>query len=96
VTSFRVLFRYSFEAVDEILQFLSSTPNSCECFEIRAGLLNECVILMLYHPAWKVIDKKCKEVLSYEDCRICQAACRLIEISNQKYVCNSGKITINN
>jgi len=55
VTCFRVLFRYSFEAVDEILQFLFSAPNSCECFEIRAGLLTECVILMLYQPAWQLL-----------------------------------------
>jgi hypothetical protein len=44
VTCFRVFFRYSFEAVDEILQFLFSTPKSCECFEIRAGLLIECLV----------------------------------------------------
>ena len=43
-----------------------------------------------------VIGRKCNEVLSYEDCRICQAACILIERSNQKYVCKSGKFAINN
>jgi hypothetical protein len=46
VIGFRVLFRHSFEAVDEILQFIFSTQNSCECFEIHAGLLTEYVILM--------------------------------------------------
>jgi len=48
---FRVFFWYSFEAVDEIRQFLLNTQNSCECFEIRAGLLTENVILMLFQAA---------------------------------------------
>lgn len=55
VTCFRVFFRYSFEAVDEILQFLFSTPKSCECFEIRAGLLIECLVWMLYQPASQLL-----------------------------------------
>jgi hypothetical protein len=55
VICFRVLFRYLFEAVDEILQFLFNTPNSCECFEICADSLTEYVILMLYQPAWQLL-----------------------------------------
>jgi len=42
-----------------------------------------------------VTGSKYDEVLSYEDCRICQAACGLIERSNQKHVCKSGKVSIN-
>jgi len=52
---FRVLFRYSFEAVGEIRHFLLNIQNSCECFEIHAGLLTECVILMLFQPAWRLL-----------------------------------------
>ena len=52
---FRVLFRYSFEAVDEIRHFLLNTQNNCECFEIHAGLLTEYVILMLFQPAWRLL-----------------------------------------
>jgi len=43
-----------------------------------------------------VTGRKYDEVLSYEDCRICQAVCGLIERSNQKHACKSGKASINN